>query len=58
MKHIEFCVVMIANGIFHPNGTSECVMVGRNLERQKVQGLAGKPIQHAPAIRLRHEIMV
>jgi hypothetical protein len=23
MKNIEFCIVMIANGIFHPNGTSK-----------------------------------
>jgi hypothetical protein len=28
------------------------------LEQQKVQGMAGKPIRHAPAIRLQYEIMV
>jgi hypothetical protein len=51
-KNVKNIVVMIANGIFHPNGMSECVMAGRNLERQKVQVMGGKPIRHEPVFKV------
>jgi hypothetical protein len=42
-----------AKGIFHPNGTPDCVKAVENSERQSGRGLPGKLIRHPPALRLR-----